>query len=110
MVHDIITIQQLMSEMENTLQKVQDKEYIVGTSKPYPLNTKEHDSNEDETMIEISSAPTFSLDYKNNDEDQQPLSSDDFIMVLDEAESSGSQHSTSKPKQKKKYKLVVPKK
>lgn len=84
--------------MENTVQRVQDMEENVGASKPPPTNIEEHDSNEGEIAIEISYEPLFRLDDDNNDEDQQPLLFEDFIMVLDNEESSGSQHSTSKPK------------
>lgn len=83
------------------MQKVQDMENVAGTSKPLPPNTEDHDSNEDGTAIEIISAPTFGIDENNNNEVQQPLPSDDFIMVLDDEYSSGSHHSTSKTKPKR---------
>lgn len=89
--HDILSVQQWMSDMENTVQKVQEMENVVGPSKP-PPNNKAHDSNKDGTAIKISSTPTFGLDENNNDEVQQPLPSDDFIIVLDDEESSGSQY------------------
>lgn len=73
-------------------------------------NTEDHDSNEDDTAIGISSAPTFVFDDNNKDEFQQLLPSDDFIVVLDDEESNGSQHSSSKPKKKKKKKLAVSRK
>lgn len=52
----------------------------------------------------------FGLDDDNFDDIQQPLPSGDFIMVLDVEKSSGSQHSTSKPKQTKKKKIAVSRK
>ena len=48
--------------------------------------------------------------FNNLDDIQQPLPSDDFIMVIDDEESIGSQHSTSKPKTKKKKKITVSRK
>lgn len=95
--------------MENAVQKVQEMENVVGPSMPPPKNEVQ-DSNDDETTIETNSALTFGLDENNVDEVQQPLPSDDFIMFLDDEETSGSLHSTSKPKQRKKKKLVVSRK
>lgn len=81
-------------------------ENVFGPSHPCTKN-EAHKSNEDGSEIEISSAPTFSLDDNDKDEIKQPLPLDDLIMVLDDEDSSGSQHSTSKLKQKKKKKLAV---
>lgn len=86
-VHDFLLIHQWMPEMEKSVQIVQGMENIVGHSQPLP-NTEAHDSNEDGTTIEISSAPTFGLDDNNVDEAQQPLPSDDFITVLEDEVSS----------------------
>ena len=95
--------------MEATVQNAHQLENIVDTSK-FPPNAEDHDSNDDESAIEISSTPMFGLDEENFDDVQQPLPLDDFIIVLDDEESSGSQHSTSKTKQKKKKKIAVARK
>ena len=50
--------------MDNIVQKIQDVENVVCTSKP-PPNDDAHDSNIEGTAIEISSAPIFGLDYDN---------------------------------------------
>lgn len=42
-------------------------ENVAGPSKPLP-NNEVHDSNEDDTAIEISSAPTIGLDENSIDE------------------------------------------
>lgn len=44
-------------------------ENAAAPSKP-PPNNKVHESNEDGTAIDISSAPTFGLDENTNDEVQ----------------------------------------
>lgn len=95
--------------MEATIQNAQQMENIVGTSKP-PSNVEDHDSNDDDTTVEISSAPMLGFDDDNYDDIQQPLPSSDCIMVLDDEESSGIQHSTCKPKKRKRRKLQSPRK
>lgn len=84
-VHDILSIHQYMSTMEATVQNSHQLDNVVGTSKPL-LNEEDHDSNNDETTIEISSAPMFGLDEHNFEDVQQTLPSDDFIMVLNDDE------------------------
>lgn len=67
-----------------------------------------HDSKDDGTAIEINSGTMFGLDDLDVNEIDQPVQSDDFMMIFDEDESSGSEHSTSKPMEKKmKKKLLV---
>ena len=95
-----------MSTVEDTVQKVHEMENVVGTSKP-PPNEEAHDSNDDETEIKMSLAPMLGLDGDNLDDIQKPPPSYDFIMVNDDEESIGSQHSTSKPKQKIKKKITI---
>lgn len=58
----------------------------------------------------MSLAPMLGLDGDNLDDIQKPPPSYDFIMVNDDEESIGSQHSTSKPKQLKKKKIAVSRK
>lgn len=55
--------------MEDNVQKVHEMENVIGTSKP-PPNEEAHDSNDDGTIIEISSAPMFGLDDDNLDDIQ----------------------------------------
>lgn len=43
----------------------------------------------------------FGLHDLDIDEIDHPVKSGDFMMIFDDEESSGSQHSTSKPKEKK---------
>ena len=104
--HDILAIQLCISTMENIFQQVEDMADVAGPSKP-PPNDEAHDSNEDGTFI---SAPMFGLDDDNLDDVQKPPPSEDFIMVVDDVESSGSQHSTSKPKQYKKKTIKISRK
>ena len=54
-----------------------------------PINDEAHDSNDEGTTIEISSAPLLGLDDDNIDDVEQPLRSNDFIMVIDDEEWSG---------------------
>ena len=70
-VHDILSIQQWMSTMGETVLNAHQLEKIVGTSKPSP-NVEDHNSNEEEISIEISSTPMFGLDEDNFDDIQQP--------------------------------------
>lgn len=81
----------------------------VGPSNP-PSTGEAQDSNVDGTAIEISSSPMFGLDDIDLENGRQPPHSDEFLMVFDEEESSGSQHSTLNPKEKKKKKLAVTRK
>lgn len=60
-VDGILTIQQRMLDMENTVQKILDMGKKFGPSKP-PTNNEAHDSNDDGTTTEISSALIFCLD------------------------------------------------
>lgn len=73
----------------------------VGSFKP-PHTIVAHGSNEDDTATEICSGPIFGLDDLEVDEVNQLVCSDDIMMIFDEEVSSGSQHSTFKPKKKKK--------
>ena len=109
MIHDILSIQQRMSTMQATVQTTHQMENVVGTTKS-PPNDEDHDSNNEGTTIEISSTPMFGLDDDNFEDVQQPPLSDEFIMVIDDEESSGSQHSTSKPNANKKKKITVSRK
>lgn len=84
-------------ETDNTVLKDHAMENVVGTSKP-PQNEEPHDSNDDGVAIEINSTLMFGLDDDNPDDVQQLPPSDNFIMVVDDEELSGSQLSTSKPK------------
>lgn len=86
--------------MEATVQQAQTLHDDVGPSQPPPTNEVQG-SNEDGTTIEISSELVFGLDDLDIDEIDQPVNSDDFMLIFDDEESSGSQHSTSKPKEKK---------
>ncbi|XP_023754907.1 uncharacterized protein LOC111903362 [Lactuca sativa] len=52
----------------------------------------------------------FGLDDVGVNEIDQPVHLDEFMMIFDKEESSGSQHSTSKPKKKKNKKLAVTRK
>lgn len=87
-----------MSDIKDTMQKVQAMEVDVVTPKPPQTNTEDHDSNEGNIAIVIRVEPLLCLNDNNNDDFQQPLPSDDFIMVLDNEESNHFEHSTSKPK------------
>lgn len=59
-------------------------ENIVGPSNAH-VNDKSNDSNDDGTIIDISSSHMFGLE-----DIEQPLPSDDFIMFIVDEESSGS--------------------
>lgn len=98
-----------MYGMELIVQQSHNMENVFGPSN-LPQNDEVHDSNNDRTAIKISSAPMFGLDDYNFDDVQQPLPSADFIMVLDDEESSGSQYPTLKPKPNKKKKIAVSRK
>lgn len=99
-----------MSNMEQTIHRVQAIEANSGGSKPLITCIEVHDSNEYGTKTMISSELVFGLDDENVDELQQPRPSDDFKMVLNDEESSGSHYSIYKPKAKKKKKLAVSRK
>lgn len=90
--------------MEATMQHAHNVHH-VGSSK-HPPTAATHGSNDDGTVIVVSSRPTFGLDDLDMHEVDQPAQSDDFMMIFDEEESSGSQHSTSKSKEKKKKKKM----
>lgn len=62
----------------------------TGGSKPPLTKTEAHDCNEGGTKIKIIFEPLFGLDDEYFDEVQQPLPSDNFIIVLDDEESSSS--------------------
>ncbi|XP_023739643.1 uncharacterized protein LOC111887702 [Lactuca sativa] len=101
--------------MAETMLKAQASGADAGTSKvpptptPIPSPTPTVNPSQDEgSAIELSSAPTFSLDDEDIQEVNKPNPSDDDLMMFEEEEeSSGSQHSTSKPKEKKKKKKNV---
>ena len=100
-VQDLLQIQDWMSRMEATVQNAQNI-HGIGSSKP-PPTAKTQGSNEDGTAIKIISGPMFGLDDLNVNEIDYPPHSYDFMVIFDgEEESGGSQHSISKPKEKKK--------
>lgn len=92
--------------METTVQQAQNLQGGAGPSK-FPPSEEIHDSNDDGTIVEISSGPISGLDDIDLDDVQHPPISDEFLMVFEDEESNGSQHSTSKPKEKKKKTLDV---
>ena len=108
-IHDILSVQQRISTMGETIQKAQRMENLVGASKP-PLTVEIHESNDDGIIIEISSGPMFGFDDIDLDDVQQPPQSEEVMMVFEDEESSASQHSTFKPKAKKKKKIAVSRK
>lgn len=75
--------------METTFQHAQCLEGGAGPSKP-PKHNACHDSNNDGTTMEISSGPILGFDDIDLDDVQQPPNSDEFLMVFDDEESSGS--------------------
>lgn len=84
--------------MEATLQNAQAQTSGVGPSNP-PPSCEPHYSNVDGFAIEICSGPMFGLDNIELHDDRQPPHSDDFLMIFDDEESSGSQLSSTKPKE-----------
>ena len=54
-------IQDWMSQIEATMQHAKFMEGGAALSKPPPI-TNDHESNDDETAVEISSGPMFGLD------------------------------------------------
>ena len=107
-IHDILQIHEWMSKMESTIQQAQNLQSDAGPSKP-PPTAEIHDSI-DGTAVEINLGPVFGLDNFDLEDVQQPLNYEEFLMVFADEESSGSQHSTSKPKAKKMKKLAVSRK
>lgn len=59
-VHDILSIQQWLSTMEQIVQQAQLMENIVGPSNAH-VNDKSNDSNDDDTTIDISSSHMFGI-------------------------------------------------
>ena len=67
---------------------------------------EDHVSNDDGTAIEIISGPIFGFDDLDVNEIEQHAHSDEFLMIFDEEEeSSGLQHSPSKPKRRRSWQL-----
>lgn len=54
----ILKVQNWMDKMAETIRNAQSVQDTVGPSKPPPI----HDSQEDGTVIDVSSAPTFGFD------------------------------------------------
>lgn len=88
-VHGILSIQQWMSSMVANVQTAHQLENDVGPSNP-PPNVEDHNSNEEEIAIEISSAHMFGFDEDKFDDVKQPLPSDDFTMIMYNEELIGS--------------------
>lgn len=88
-IHDIMVIQQWVNAMERSILQAHNLENVVGPLNP-PQHGEAYDSKDEGTTIKIRSAPMFGLDDDNPEDVQQPPLSNDFIIVLDDEESSGS--------------------
>lgn len=81
---------------------------LAGGTKVVNKPIKDEDSNDDGTKVQLCDEPACGFDLdEDNDEVWKHGNNEDYQMFIDEDESSGFQHSTSKPKPNKKKKSTI---
>lgn len=88
----------------------QYKGNLAGGSQPTHSPIEIGDANDDGTKIQINQEPIFDFGFHDEEEVQSQCQIEDFDMLFEDEESSGSQHSTSKLNQNKKKKVAISRK